>query len=350
MKRTDPKPLAHLIKKAVLFLLYHGGFGWISRLVYRRRARILMYHGITVEAVSDPTSSKLLPLEAFERQIRHLSRYYTIIPLDELVRRLAGNETLPAHSLVLTFDDGYRNNLEYAYPVLRKYNAPATIFLTTAFIGTADVLWTDQIDYLFSRCTGPQGSESLSWIADIVGIAPRSNQLTSELVKDRLKKMEDEKKQTCLQEIWNRAGSDFSDTHLSMYQFLSWEEVREMDGRLITFGAHTRTHPILTKIPREQAREEIAGSKHEIEERTGRSATLFAYPNGKEKDFDETTKALLKDAGFSCSLTTIPGFNAQGIDRYALHRLSPYAPDFITFKAKMAGMLELLSSARRMTK
>ena len=191
---------------------------------------------------------------------------------------LSGHNTnLPAKPIVISFDDGYRDNYENAYPILRKYNIPATFFLTTGFIGTGQI--------------------------------PR----------------------------WDKAY--YNDGKNLM---LSWQQVREMRGYGITFGSHTLTHPFLTRISRKQAQKEICLSKDIIEQKTGMPITTFSYPSG---NFDSDIKQIVKEAGYSAAVSTIPGYNSTHDDVHALkrnviqlqsvcHRLFP-----LSFLAEMTGVL-----------
>ena len=117
---------------------------------------------------------------------------------------------------------------------------------------------------------------------------------------------------------------------------LSWDDIKIMYANGISFGSHTVTHPIMSKISPEQAMWEIYESKKIIESHLGSPVRTFAYPNGKEEDFDHTTKALLQDAGYICALTTIFGTNAYGHDLFALRRGQPGETDLPRFAAKLS--------------
>ena len=90
----------------------------------------------------------------------------------------------------------------------------------------------------------------------------------------------------------------------------------------ITFGAHTYTHPILTKIPLDEAFQEISRSKNRIENVLQQTTSAFCYPNGKKCDFDENIKAIVKECGFICAMSMIYGINNSNSDRYALRRMA----------------------------
>ena len=116
---------------------------------------------------------------------------------------------------------------------------------------------------------------------------------------------------------------------------LTWDHVRIMHENDISFGSHTVTHPILSRVPISRARTELCISKRVIEEKLGCPVKTFAYPNGKEEDFNETTKLLLKEAGYICALTTIFGTNECNQDLFALRRGQPWEKDLPTFAVKL---------------
>ena len=101
---------------------------------------------------------------------------------------------------------------------------------------------------------------------------------------------------------------------------LDWDQVRAMLPHDITFGAHTLSHPILSRLSPEAIEAEVLGSKRVIERETGVPVTLFAYPNGQPGDYNEDCKAILRKSGFSCSVSTSAGVNTSATDRFALHR------------------------------
>jgi peptidoglycan/xylan/chitin deacetylase (PgdA/CDA1 family) len=243
---------------------------------------ILMYHHI-----SDYLGQ--LPLNVtpslFEKQIKYLlSRNFKVISITQLVESLKGNSPLPPKSVVITFDDGYKNNYLHAYPILKKYNLPATIFLTTGFINKSvkPESFSPVYKEIISRC--PQ-----EWLP------------------------------------------------------FSWEEVREMSENGIEFGAHTVSHPRLTKIPLEKAREEIEESKREIEEKLGKQVKCFAYPYG---DYNEEIIEIVREVGFACAVSVHPFPISNRTNLYALGRIDINS-DFHYFKALLSGFVSDLKRMKR---
>src|SRR5437867_963366 len=124
---------------------------WAFPYISRRRLpnfQILTFHRLTTQR--DPFFPGL-PVEAFARQVQFLARHYNLAGLADLIQKLDNGEAIPKNAVVLTFDDGYRDNFELAFPILQKYQIPATIFLTTAFIDRQDILWNDKVCFALKR-------------------------------------------------------------------------------------------------------------------------------------------------------------------------------------------------------
>jgi len=121
-------------------------------------------------------------------------------------------------------------------------------------------------------------------------------------------------------------------------RMLGWSEMKEM-GEPIAFGAHTMTHPVLSKLPKKDAEKEIVGSKEVLEKGLSRKVDVFAYPYGSRADFNEETKSIVR-RNFSCAVTTIPGVNDLDNDLFELRRIGcSHENDFIVFKVKVSGAL-----------
>jgi peptidoglycan/xylan/chitin deacetylase (PgdA/CDA1 family) len=116
---------------------------------------------------------------------------------------------------------------------------------------------------------------------------------------------------------------------------LNWDEIREMNGKKIEFGAHTVTHPVLTRVSSARMREELLGSKGTIEGRLQREVRHFAYPFGGPQDFSEETKTAARESGFVSAVTTLWGFNEPGDDRFELRRFSLWETDPALFALKL---------------
>jgi peptidoglycan/xylan/chitin deacetylase (PgdA/CDA1 family) len=271
--------------------------------------------------------------ETFRGHMTHIARHFHVMPLAEIVRRLASDEVLPPRSIAITFDDGYEDNYTDAYPILRELGLPATVFLTTGVIGTGGGLWFDRILHAFEharrdRMTLP-GEKDATDLRE-----PPARAAAAFRTLQALMRLPDATRLTTVDRIVNeldpaRAGR--------LPAMLDWDQVRTMASGGLSFGAHTVTHPILTRLPLEEAERELKASKQRIEQETGRPTVLMAYPVGRRPDYSPELTALAARLDFQAAFTTEPGANARGDDRFLLRRVKPLGNDVPTFALGLAG-------------
>ncbi len=274
-------------------------------------AVILTYHGFTDKNTRNGIENhqgKHVLIEKFEKQIQFLKKNYHLLSLQEWVRSCRESKKMPKRSVILTLDDGYRSNYTLAFPVLKKYDVPATVFVSTAFVEERVPLWPDRLEYALNK-----------------GPARSGNPFEFETgFRLQLKQMPPGQRLRAVEEIENQSGRrlDFREETPAIYQPLQWSEVLEMlKSGLVTIGSHTHTHPILTRCSPEDMKTELQFSKNIIEKQTGEPCRLFCYPNGGPGDFNAATKSLLQATGYECGLTTAEGFNTPRTDFYELKRM-----------------------------
>ena len=302
--------------------------GWQLRLkerrpvfpfVKRRTERgfmVLSYHRVNDEG--DPIF-RAVPSRRFADQMKVLRRYFNVLPLGELVSRAAVGD-IPPKSIAITFDDGYRDNYENAFPVLKNLGLPATIFLVTGVVGSSAPIWHDRA-FSILRQTEVESLHLDGTKYPLGNVEQRQVALQSILTD--LRSLSPQERDRRL----DRLAADLGVPEPSYGRKLSWAEVREMAENGFTFGAHTVTHPILTKIPLKDAVREITRSREAIENQLKQPVTLFAYPNGSPDDFNESIERAVKDAGFLCAVTTIWGANNRFSNPFALRRVGFWGQD-----------------------
>jgi peptidoglycan/xylan/chitin deacetylase (PgdA/CDA1 family) len=281
------------------------------------RFQILLYH--RVNDVQDPFFDTV-PVAAFERQMTLLRDHFRVLPLEDLVERKARND-VPDDAVAITFDDGYRDNFENAFPVLRRLGLPATIFVTTGTVGSKAGLWHDRVLDAF-RQTGVAAVSIDGKPYPLRYLAERREALRACLGK--LRRSDPRARDAEIERII--AALEVPEAGATGWNKLDWDQIAVMSNAGITFGAHTVTHPILTRVTPGEAVTEIADSRRAIESRLGRPVRLFAYPNGGRGDFDEAVKRAVRDAGFACGATALPGVNDLSTDPYELRRDGMWDP------------------------
>ncbi len=256
----------------------------------------------------------------FEKQIQWLKSTHSIISLEELARLIREKRQPDGNVAVITFDDGYRDNYLHAFPVLEKYGVPATVFLTTGCIDQRRLLWGDMLDYVVLATEAATIEHELLGVISIRNRKQKSSALF-EIKQNIMKKIPNMQKMQLLEDLASDLGVEIPE-HAGDDIMLSWDEVREMRERGISFGAHTVTHPILAKTTFKEAKFEIEYSKRRIEEELGERIDTFAYPNGKPGDINADVIGLLRQNSFSCAVTTLPTKITPASDLLGLGRIT----------------------------
>ena len=301
-------------------LLFYGGFSFAKivtrRILAKQRIFILLYHKVDYKA--PPFFGVAVRPDIFEKQIRFFKKYYNIVDLTELRRLDRDNSACSRDLIVLTFDDGYRNNYTRAFAILKKYDVPATIFLTTNYIGSYQLLWHDKLSWiLYTAAAVPADRKRLIRSGLSMGIISNVERFFVFDSSDRINALRvlaaifkgfmAEEREDTLDRL-ARACSIRTWPVKEFRPMLSWEEVREMSEHGISFGSQTMSHPVLSAIPTSGVRKEIVESKKVIENQIQKPVTTFAYPYGKYTDYtDEVTKVLF-DEGFEYACTTSVGY------------------------------------------
>jgi len=270
--------------------------------------------------------------DMFRAQMQHLARRFRFVTLDQLA---AGD--LPANGdkycAGVTFDDGYRDNFLFAYPILKELGIPATIFLATGYIGTGEIPWYDKVRLAFkltackricfTEVGGPEGA---------IETQEQKLQVLARML-NWLRGLDEKTRSQILNELYRELRVPESLTLPNV--MLNWEDVRRMSKDGVGFGAHTITHPVLSGLPKQQLEREILGSKKTVEDRLQLPVKHFAYPFGKHFDYGPIAKQVVQDAGFATAVTTVYGVNGPAEDRFELKRFCLREPDAGIFALKL---------------
>jgi len=268
----------------------------------RNRLRILGYHAVCEDHLAEEkwVPPYFVTRSAFENQLIYLRQHTCVLPLREALSRWRSND-LPERCVAITFDDGYANNLHFALPLLKKYDLPATIFLTTQYVESGELFHYDRIQ-LLRWIEGSESDTEDFWLG-----------YRSEPLNVVLERLEDR---------WRKVKDRVSPEQHATLRPLRPSELRDFDARLIDFGPHTDRHPILRNESPTTRETEIATSIKKVTQWTGRPTQVFSYPNGDRGDFGEFDKQVLRSKGIEAAVTTIPGSNRLGCDPLELRRYS----------------------------
>ena len=330
-------------------LLYSGALRVLNPLVRRfklspkhltritRRSsnnfQILLYH-----RVDDGEDSFLpsTPITLFKKQMEYLAETSSVWSLEDAVEGMLRND-LPDGVVVVTFDDGYRDNYLNALPILTDLSLTATIFLATDSIGSRRILWHDRVFRAFGKTRmttlekfGPQ-SKSYSMRTEREKIRTRGD------VLEMLKRLDEQERMSSIDRLIEKLAVE--DPLEVPDLMMNWDEARKMHRSGMTLGSHTVTHPILSTLSPSRLEDEITTSKTEMERELGVPVRTFAYPNGRRSDFTEQAKELLRQSGYTCAVTTIFGANggsSEVPDLMELKRDPVWSKTHHEFAARMA--------------
>lgn len=280
------------------------------------RLCIVNYHRIL--GTLDPLLESEPDINTFRWQMGLLADCFNVMPLHEAVVRLA-SERMPPRAVCITFDDGYRSTHDLALPVLKEFDLPATVFVTTGYVGEGN-MWNDRIIEAVRRL--PSGQLDLRDVA--LGVHSletfRNRKLAIEKLTEASKYLPTKARLDLTQKLEDLVGEK-----LPHELMLTRDMVSNLASQGIEIGGHTITHPILTSLDDVSARHEIVGGKHQLEAITGKPVRLFAYPNGKVgMDFDERHVQMARDAGYDAAFTTAIGPATRKHDRYQIPRSRPW--------------------------
>jgi peptidoglycan/xylan/chitin deacetylase (PgdA/CDA1 family) len=293
----------------------------LARWMKRKQLRILMYHRF-------PDAAGL------ERQCRHLAKCYRVISLSEAAEALRAGRELAANSLVVTVDDGYRDVYQVAWPIFAASRIPAMVYVVTGFLSGELWLWTDQVQYAF------ENARSKAVRIELPGSEPWEFALRSEgerraaelKIMEALKLVSNEERLRALGRLAELLEVEIPDEPPPGFEPLRWSEVREMARGGLEFGAHTRRHPVLSRVSSAaELADEIAGSKHCLEELLGSPVRHFCYPNGLRRDISAEAVEMVRQAGYETAVTTEAGVNGPGDDLLRLRRIGVdpgYEPEY----------------------
>jgi len=297
------------------------------------RLSILTYHGVSERSDDLGVLAGLhIPVGVFDDQMAYLRKRHPVLPLDEALERLDAGRPLPRGAVSISFDDGYRNNYDVAFPVLRRHGLPATIFLTTRFVGGERMIWHDRVAHAL-RTTRATELKLGQYSFELGSSAARLRAFAG--ITSTLKKVSEPEMLAALIRLEEQCGvGESSAPALPDSQIMSWDQARTMrDSGLVAFGSHTVSHPILSRLTPERLREELEQSRREIERELGTRCSLLAYPNGQPEDLSEEVVRCAAEAGYAYSLTTIlgrarPGGPAHRVPRLGVGVSTPTLADF----------------------
>ena len=310
----------------------------------RKRITVLAYHRVVdISRAGFDTYQPNVSAspDDFQAQMDYVKEHYDVIDIEHLTLWLQGERDLPARPLVITFDDGYRDNYEHAYPILCQRKLPALLFVTTNFIGGSHSFYWDRMSRGFHHTQ--EASISIPGLGDIHWTNPKQRALALRQIIGKLKLLPNEEKEHLVDLALEALGMD---TYRNAEPLaMDWDQVREMEDNGFSIGGHTHTHPILTRISLDQGRDEIRTCLAIIKKEIKRPALAFAYTNGLESDFNIQHEKILDEIGVQAAFSLLPGPTSRAEVQarpLAIRRILISHRDRLSrFEAKLAGAARL---------
>lgn len=313
-------------------LYFASGLRWIR---HRGRVLILTYHRVVPDHMLQDEHIQpgmYVRRQSFEAHIIYLRKRFNIISLDELLDLWQTNRLKNHQSYcVITFDDGWKDNYQFAFPILMKDRIPATIFLATDFIGTAHWFWPDRIAFLLGeahkRTSGEDRRRALVGLRqEISGIIEEpsgclascleSDPIDADALIEECKKLNAEVVQRFVSALSRAFRIEIPDTRV----LLDWNEVREMAAHGVTFGSHSCSHRLMTQIAPDEAKKELRNSWEAMLMQQIKPLPVFCYPNG---NCNQDIKDLTRDNGYVAALGCDLGLEGRRpADLFSLKRIS----------------------------
>lgn len=295
---------------------YRWLFSALSPAGPRARLTVLIYHRVLRE--SDPLRPGEPTASAFEERMRWVKARFNVIPLTDAIAGLKRG-SLPERPLSITFDDGYRDNFEIARPILEGLGLPATFFVAAGYLD-GGIMFNDRVIESMRGADGDTLDLRAAGLGEhrIGSLEDRSGAVGNLLQAVRHKPLAERSR--LVDAIVAAAGAT-----LPRDLMMTSEQVATLHRGGMEVGAHTLSHPILARTPRDVAMREIEASKKRLEELTGNPVRLFAYPNGKpHADYTAEHVALVRELGFDGAVSTAWGVSSPGADPFQVPRFTPW--------------------------
>ena len=305
-------------------------FGPVTARLARSQAFVLLYHRVLPEAeCADAKANHALNVSTtnFDAHLKYLKSEFDVVPLSSLVKSLPpNNKQNEKPKLAITFDDGWKDNHDHAWPLLKKHNLPATIFLVSDHIESGAALWWSALEEHFKSLGNISVAE---WASTLVTHAKNTNfpdieaviskrlsgkSATTDDIIDLFKSIEHDQIEGFVGSLLPQNGVTTS------RELITWEQARKMQGNCIEFGAHTRRHELLTELDEQAIKDTVNGSCQALMDNDIEPIRVFSYPNG---NCDTRVQQVVADIGFKCAVGTKRGtFPGSKANMMAMPRIN----------------------------
>ncbi|MBX7171390.1 MAG: polysaccharide deacetylase family protein [Pyrinomonadaceae bacterium] len=286
-----------MLKQKILNLMVKTDAFAPFRFLNRSKIPILMYHRFSPDNDFNATSAQTLT-----NHLEYLTKKYQIIPLSELAAKFKNNEPIAPNSAVITIDDGYDDAYSIAFPIFKKFNVPATLFVVTDFLDGKIWIWTDKARYLLYNTKLSEFYFEIGAKKIEIKLSDKNSRLNfATKINSELKKLSTRERDEKINELAKIVQVELPELPPKEFAPISWEQAREMDENGVNIESHTVTHPILTNINETDLGFELTESRRTLCEKLNREVKIFCYPNGNVSTRE--SEAVAK-SNYDCAVTT----------------------------------------------
>lgn len=276
---------------------------------------VLMYHRV----INEPFIYGLSPAE-FEKQIAYIAKRFRVVSMNTLIDEIKTNSVKP-YTIALTFDDGHADFYTSAWPILKKYQIPASLYITTDFINGKLWLWPDLLKYALLNNTQTQID-----LAPLGTITLTQDQLLKawHLLGDYCLTLGSAERLEFIANFAQAANVTLPDAPVTPFTAVTWEQLSEMQQQGLNIGSHTVTHPILSLLSDAEIKHELQASADNIQTKLGQAPKGICYPNGRMSDINDAVLTQAKALGYEYGLLA-QNMPINKDDLYLIGRLASHS-------------------------
>lgn len=285
---------------------------------------VFLFHGVIKKSKYKIRNynKKHIEENLFSKCIKALSKIGNPLSMDEIVEHFKNKSKIPPKSFVITFDDGFENNISVAAPILYDFKVPATIYITTEFVDKNYMSWIDKIEFALENLSNK--TIFLDWIGEEITLkSDKSKIFFLNLIRNYVKNSIDCDPNEFANQLCSQLG--FSNIYSSedpLDKKMNWNQVSSADqSELLCIGGHSHTHRILSFLNYNNLNYEIDTSLKLLKEKAGVSTVHYSYPEGLGHCYSKNVIDELKKRGIICCPTAIDGLNNLEDDLFELKRV-----------------------------
>ena len=293
-----------MIKKALFNAANLVGADSLFRRINKKKLLVIMYHGVTANNYDPPVWTQL-PVATFRDQLEFLLTEYVFVSLGDVVAAIRNDAQLPERAVLITFDDGLKNNFTAAFPVLVELALSAAIFLTVDYVESDEILWVDELFFLLLSAVRNKISVNLHDAVAGEYMKSGKPEEAYAIMVEKLKRSGVETRTKIMEHLRELVPLDLKALRED-FGMLGWSDIHTMQqSGLVEFGVHTATHRILAELTEDEWKKELFRPKQTLENKLNREIATFCYPNGRPGiDYRQEHVEYLRKVGYACAFIT----------------------------------------------